>query len=287
MEYLDSSVDICILENKKISIDEAASKAYLDLTESIGYLNGLGVFLDLKLFMRYLLDRKITPYAWFSNFYLDIKLDYISEYCSELKYRLNEEPNYINAFVVDKGYVAIKECRYIFSENPKGEIKINNKPVDIKVGIFLAESLVIDFLSDFRINSSWRPRDKKLFKKIYFKVSDLNSFAEIILGSAEYAKGVFLKSDDNLLNNLKEILKSLEAENSILKEKLKFNTKNSDYVIGGALIELLTEQKSPRRNQSTLKLELVEQKLKGMSQGSLNDFFAAANKALKASKDEG
>lgn len=287
MEYLDSSVDICILENKKISIDEAASKAYLDLTESIGYLNGLGVFLDLKLFMRYLLDRKITPYAWFSNFYLDIKLDYISEYCSELKYRLNENPNYINAFVVDKGYVAIKECRYIFSENPKGEIKINNKPVDIKVGIFLAESLVIDFLSDFRINSSWRPRDKKLFKKIYFKVSDLNSFAEIILGSAEYAKGVFLKSDDNLLNNLKEILKSLEAENSILKEKLKFNTKNSDYVIGGALIELLTEQKSPRRNQSTLKLELVEQKLKGMSQGSLNDFFAAANKALKASKDEG
>lgn len=287
MEYLDSSVDICILENKKISIDEAASKAYLDLTESIGYLNGLGVFLDLKLFMRYLLDRKITPYAWFSNFYLDIKLVYISEYCSELKYRLNEDPNYINAFVVDTGYVAIKECRYIFSENPKGEIKINNKPVDIKVGIFLAESLVIDFLSDFRINSSWRPRDKKLFKKIYFKVSDLNSFAEIILGSAEYAKGVFLESDDNLLNNLKEILKSLEAENSILKEKLKFNTKNSDYVIGGALIELLTEQKSPRRNQSTLKLELVEQKLKGMSQGSLNDFFAAANKALKASKDEG
>ena len=158
MEYLDSSVDICILENKKISIDEAASKAYLDLTESIGYLNGLGVFLDLKLFMRYLLDRKITPYAWFSNFYLDIKLVYISEYCSELKYRLNENPNYINAFVVDKGYVAIKECRYIFSENPKGGIKINNKPVDIKVGIFLAESLVIDFLSDFRINSSWRPR---------------------------------------------------------------------------------------------------------------------------------
>lgn len=287
MEYLDSSVDIYALENKKISIDEAASKTYLDLTESIGYLNGLGVFLDLKLFMRYLLDRKITPYAWFSSFYLDIKLVYISEHCSELEYRLNKDPNYINKFVVDTGYVAIKECRYIFSENPKGEIKINNKPVDIKVDIFLAESLVIDFLSDFRINSSWRPRDNKLFKKIYFKVSDLNFFAEIILASAEYTKGVFLESDDNLLNNLKEILKSLEAENSILKEKLKFNTKNSDYVIGGALIELLTEQKSPRRNQSTLKLELVEQKLKGMSQGSLNDFFAAANKALKASKDEG
>lgn len=287
MEYLDSSVDICILENKKISIDEAVSKAYLDLTESIRYLNELGVFLDLKLFMRYLLDRKITPYAWFSSFYLDIELVYISEYCSELKFRLNEDPNYIKSFVVDIGYVAIKECRYIFSENPKGEIKINNKPVDIKVDILLAESLVIDFLSDFRINSSWRPRDNKLFKKIYFKVSDLSSFAAFILGSAEHTKRVFLESDGNLLNNLKESLKSLEAENSILKEKLKFNKKNSDYVIGGALIELLTGQKYPRRNQSTLKSELVEQKLKGMSQGSLNDFFAAANKALKASKDEG
>lgn len=289
MEYLDSSVDIYALENKKISIEEAASKSYLDLTESISYLNGLGACLDLKIFMRYLLGNKITPYTWFSSYHVGIKLESISEYSSDFKYYLNEDPDYINQFIVNKGYVEIHECKYIFSENPEGKFKVNDKFVDILVSIFLAESSVINILSGFKVKFSWRPQpqDKELLKKIYFKVSDLNSIAKFILDSAEHARGLLLRSDDNLLNDLKENIKSLESENSFLKEKLNFNTKNSDYVIGGALIELLTEQKSPRRNQSTLKLELVEQKLKGMSQGSLNDFFAAANKALKASKDEG
>lgn len=62
---------------------------------------------------------------------------------------------------------------------------------------------------------------------------------------------------------------------------------NATHVAVGALVELLTEQKTPRRTQSRIKDELEDKALKGLSRGSLNDIFAAANKALKASKDAG
>lgn len=287
MEYLDSSEDIYELDSKLVSANEALVKCYLDIPDSINYLNSLGVSFDFKSFMRYLLQEEITPHVWFSKAYSNIKIEKFCEFDNNDQYRLIKETKGFNLFVVNKGYVEISEYNYILSENAMGKIRFNNTPVDIDVDIFLGKSFLIDRLSGIEISSSWRPIKCKLLKKVYLKVTDLNSIAESILESSEYTESLFIRPDDICLNNLKEKIIDLEIENNRLKDKLKCNTKNSDYVIGGALIELLTEQKSPRRNQSTLKLELVEQKLKGMSQGSLNDFFAAANKALKASKDEG
>lgn len=79
-----------------------------------------------------------------------------------------------------------------------------------------------------------------------------------------------------------------QAKEEIIQLKarlLNTPTTNATHVAVGALIELLTEQKAPRRNQSRIKDELEEKGLKGLSRGSLNDIFSAANKALKASKD--
>lgn len=82
-------------------------------------------------------------------------------------------------------------------------------------------------------------------------------------------------------------IEQLESENSELKKQVKNSPTASTYTIAGALIELITDQRTPKRNQSTLKLELEEKKLKGVSEGSLNNLFASANKALKDSKAKG
>lgn len=79
---------------------------------------------------------------------------------------------------------------------------------------------------------------------------------------------------------------SLREENKRLKEQLNNSPTNSTYAIAGALIEMITAQKTPRRNQTAIKLELEEKGLKGLSKASLDNLFAAANKALQASKDE-
>lgn len=83
-----------------------------------------------------------------------------------------------------------------------------------------------------------------------------------------------------------KIIETLQSENKILKKQLENTPTHSVYTIVGALIEILTEQKIPRRNQARIKDELEDKELKGLSRGNLNNVFAAANKALETSKDE-
>lgn len=90
---------------------------------------------------------------------------------------------------------------------------------------------------------------------------------------------------DQLRQESRQVLEQLISENQQLKEQLALSPANSTFVTVGALIELLTEQKAPRRTQSRIKDELEDKGLKGLSRSSLNDIFSAANKALKASKD--
>ena len=103
---------------------------------------------------------------------------------------------------------------------------------------------------------------------VYFAPTDIKTLADVVNGGLP----------DPRLEELKE-------ENKRLREQLGSNPTNSAYVIAGALIELLTEKKTPRRNQTQIKLELEETGLKGLSKASLDKLFAAANTALKASKD--
>lgn len=82
--------------------------------------------------------------------------------------------------------------------------------------------------------------------------------------------------------------KSLSAKqkNQALPVKNIVDTPQSAYVIIGALLGLLTSQASPRRNQSSIKVELEETGLKGLSKGSLDAAFAKANKAIEQAKTQ-
>lgn len=90
---------------------------------------------------------------------------------------------------------------------------------------------------------------------------------------------------DSLLT--KELQQAKEEIARLNAQLLEMRATNSTFVIAGALIEMLTEQKTPRRNQTKIKLELEEKGLKGLSKSSLDNLFVDANKALKASKDAG
>lgn len=281
MEKLINFNDITISDNHVVTDSHAALQEYLYFPRAATYLRSLGLEVSFGLLKRYLDERKINAYVWLSSTFPYITV--FPAIGSEFESQIN---NNELVLAVQPGFIKADVYSFHFTENSESIVRKNGTGINISISIEVAKSIVSDSLAGVSVLSYWAPFDEPICSVPFLKVSELNELAKNAVDAAREIESIRHSAIAPSRSELQERLKQLEAENTQLKDLLaNAPTTNATHVAVGALIELLTEQKAPRRNQSRIKDELEEKGLKGLSRGSLNDIFSAANKALKASKD--
>lgn len=273
----------------KVSKQHAALVEYLTIGQSLYFLHELGFDVSPALLARYLIEEKINIYAWISSEIIAFPSQWDDA-------KSNSWLALAKSVVVKPCFIKARVYGLYFSSEITGSANSEGKNGEVVVDVRLAESVVFHTHSDVSALASWANDESfsGIERVALLKVSEL---IELTKNAAHLVNGIESTSikevsassesksaiDNNLVeenNRLKEEIQQLKRQ----KECPEFSTTNSTFVIAGALIEMLTEQKSPRRNQTRIKLELEEKGLKGLSKASLDNLFAAANKALKASK---
>lgn len=283
MEAISNFSGISIIDGVGATPEGAALMEYLTIPTSVNFLRGLGFKIPLPLLNRYLAEEKINLYVW-----LDSTPQVTPLYSGD-------DPGDINArawldvtshAIVKPCFIKAKNYELYFSSDRPGYACRKGKTGEIFAAIYEAESIVNHAITHESTLARWEPENH--FAKIaLLKVSELLEFVKTTTHLISKIEGLRDQNLSNMQSCSDAKAVNLEEENKLLKKQLKSNPANSTLVIAGALIELLTEQKTPRRNQTRIKLELEDKGLKGLSKASLDNLFSAANKALKASKDAG
>lgn len=286
MEVLNDFNGLTTSSTKDMPPRHAATQEYLVFSTAINYLKSLGFEISFTLLKRYLDEKKLNTYAWLASGYNHgyNSMDVYPALDSELDRHITSNDEL--TLMVEPCFIKASTYRFCFIEELKSPIEKNGIGIDIVVEIMVAESIVSAPDIGFSSLSKWVPYEH-IFKLPFLKVSELNDLAKNAMQTVQEIEDIRSSVITTSQNDLSERLKQLEKENELLKQQLGNAPSNSTFLAVGALVELLTEQKTPRRTQSRIKDELEDKALKGLSRGSLNDIFAAANKALKASKDAG
>ena len=282
MEVLNDFNGLTTSNTKDISPQHAATQEYLVFSTAINYLKSIGFDISFQLLKRYLDERKINAYAWLADGY--DRIDTFPVPSSEMDSLINSDDLMLT---VAPSFIKADIYRFYFIEKSGGAIKKDGIGINIFIDIRVAESIVSDSVMGVSYFAKWAPLEGDIIRLPFLKVSELNELAKDAARTTREIENMRSGVIQSSPNDLSERLKQLERENELLKQQLGNAPSNSTFIAVGALVELLTEQKTPRRTQSRIKDELEDKALKGLSRGSLNDIFAAANKALKASKDAG
>lgn len=284
MEMLKDLNNISVKDDWNISAEQAVTTGYLDITTAVQHLDNIGIKVSPLLLQRYVDEGAIIAYGWLPASKNNLCVGHVTLMKEFDKLSRTTGLNTNRLLIAEKGFSEIKDCSFYFNEDPKGTAIKDGRIGCVVASIWSAKSLVRNGFSDEKEVVVWSPLDWEFLSLLFFKVSDLNELATRTASSMREIEDAKQSIRKSCSSDLHEKIHQLEEENKLLKAQAGDEPAGSVYVALGAVLQLLTEQKIPSRNQSGIKIELEAMDLSGLSKGSLNNNFRDANKAFNAAK---